>query len=462
MRRSTLDFALLGLLSTGPASGFDIRKLFQSTPLATYSDSPGSIYPALKRLEVQGLIRSTTSEQRAALGRRRRALAITAAGRTALESWLTTPVTTEDLVRRQADVDLRLALLTDSAPKAALRTFLRQCAVAAETHLASVRASHTALADKLSVSSHLALELGTTLLKTRARWYRRAAAAASMLLAATALRAQTDTSLLRRTYLEGERLTYRIRGNDNEDGKVTTYDATAVGVVRRDSLGRFLEDYLWSFSAPGAPPDTAKMHQSVSLAREVIPAPPDLRRLDMRLVGPALDFMTFYVDLWLAGLQPSLTRAGAGAYFPSSANGAWTDGRHVILGEDAIDFDMSVASADGDSIVLVVWHVPPGKSRLRLPASWMETIVDSTPRPKNWVEVTKETNGATETFLAAVGRETFGVRMTLRRADGRILRANMVNSVFATKRVCADAALQHCGAPHSYHIKRRIDLAELP
>lgn len=123
---------------------------------------------------------------------------------------------------------------------------------------------------------------------------------------------------------------------------------------------------------------------------------------------------------------------------------------------------MSVASADGDSIVLVVWHVPPGKSRLRLPASWMETIVDSTPRPKNWVEVTKETNGATETFLAAVGRETFGVRMTLRRADGRILRANMVNSVFATKRVCADAALQHCGAPHSYHIKRRIDLAELP
>ena len=53
-RLSSLDCAILGLLSRRPGSGYDIRRVFQTTALGRYSDSPGSIYPAIKRLNRPG------------------------------------------------------------------------------------------------------------------------------------------------------------------------------------------------------------------------------------------------------------------------------------------------------------------------------------------------------------------------------------------------------------------------
>jgi len=54
---SALAFALLGLIGQEPRSGYDLRKFFSSTPMISFSDSPGAIYPALRRLEQRGLVR---------------------------------------------------------------------------------------------------------------------------------------------------------------------------------------------------------------------------------------------------------------------------------------------------------------------------------------------------------------------------------------------------------------------
>ena len=53
---TNLGFALLGLVHKEPMSGYDLRKVFAETALGNYSSSPGAIYPALARLEKQGLI----------------------------------------------------------------------------------------------------------------------------------------------------------------------------------------------------------------------------------------------------------------------------------------------------------------------------------------------------------------------------------------------------------------------
>ncbi|HEX3968204.1 MAG TPA: PadR family transcriptional regulator, partial [Edaphobacter sp.] len=55
---SILGHALLGLIYQQPLSGYDVKKIFASTPMAGFSDSPGAIYPALRRLEKSGLVRS--------------------------------------------------------------------------------------------------------------------------------------------------------------------------------------------------------------------------------------------------------------------------------------------------------------------------------------------------------------------------------------------------------------------
>ncbi|MBX2878146.1 MAG: PadR family transcriptional regulator, partial [Saprospiraceae bacterium] len=45
-----LDYAIMGLLIGGPLSGYQIRQIFETSEMGNYSSSPGSIYPALKRL----------------------------------------------------------------------------------------------------------------------------------------------------------------------------------------------------------------------------------------------------------------------------------------------------------------------------------------------------------------------------------------------------------------------------
>src|SRR5690606_8869973 len=57
--RTTLEYALIGLIRECPRSGYELRKVFVETAMAGYSGSPGAIYPALRRLEADGLIEGT-------------------------------------------------------------------------------------------------------------------------------------------------------------------------------------------------------------------------------------------------------------------------------------------------------------------------------------------------------------------------------------------------------------------
>src|ERR1035438_1444876 len=99
-----LGYALLGLLQK-PSSGYDLRKVFSSTSMKTYSDSPGAIDPALARLERAGLIRGTIEEGSGL--RRRQVFRLTPKGLSELKQWITRPVAREDLVRGQQEIMMR-------------------------------------------------------------------------------------------------------------------------------------------------------------------------------------------------------------------------------------------------------------------------------------------------------------------------------------------------------------------
>jgi PadR family transcriptional regulator, regulatory protein AphA len=86
MRDSQTRYAVLGMLSIAPMSGYDIKKLIENSVGYFWAESYGQIYPALKTLVAQKLV---TKSARQAPGRRRRHVyRLTAAGRTKLRSWL--------------------------------------------------------------------------------------------------------------------------------------------------------------------------------------------------------------------------------------------------------------------------------------------------------------------------------------------------------------------------------------
>jgi DNA-binding PadR family transcriptional regulator len=86
---STTPYAILGLLSIEPMSGYDIRQHLRESLSSFWSESYGQIYPALKRLETDRLIAPVKQATRAA--RRRRTYTITRLGLAELRAWLAEP-----------------------------------------------------------------------------------------------------------------------------------------------------------------------------------------------------------------------------------------------------------------------------------------------------------------------------------------------------------------------------------
>jgi DNA-binding PadR family transcriptional regulator len=163
----SLGYAILGLLQK-PASGYDLRKIFSSTSMKTYSDSPGAIYPALKRLEKQGLVRGTIEEGSGL--RRRQVFHLTAKGNSELKKWILTPVTREDLVRWPDAVLLRFAFSEGVAGLAASLDLLKSLAAALNPHLAALRAEHESVKKIAPVSGSLAFECGLRGTESLLQW----------------------------------------------------------------------------------------------------------------------------------------------------------------------------------------------------------------------------------------------------------------------------------------------------
>lgn len=62
-KQNTAEYALLGLLTKQPASGYDLRRLAQETMGHFWNESFASIYPMLKRLHQKGWVSRTDVEQ---------------------------------------------------------------------------------------------------------------------------------------------------------------------------------------------------------------------------------------------------------------------------------------------------------------------------------------------------------------------------------------------------------------
>ncbi len=267
------------------------------------------------------------------------------------------------------------------------------------------------------------------------------------------------SSPLVRRYTEGEKLIYHMKGNN--DG--WNYEVQANGVVKKDVKGTFVEEYAWSDFKSSAPmtmsPASLNFRQAISLDPATPPSIPNLSVVQPFLIGPITDLLTFYADLWMATKQSTLAHAGDHIYIKLGIPASWADGNYVILGEDCVDFDLTLkgVNAADQTATLLAKHVPPVKPAIKLPAPWMLTPVADT--ANNWIDVKKNAGGK---YVVEVGKETFDVDIKVSLKDGKILAATLENLVQAHLRECSDAAYLECGAPTDHQIRRHIELTLVP
>jgi DNA-binding PadR family transcriptional regulator len=166
---SVLSYALLGLIRLRqPCSGYDLRGFFATQPMATFSDSPGSIYPALKRLEHSGMVRCALDET--SLVRRRKLYRLSSKGEKALERWLRLPINADDALGRMPELLLRFSFMEDYLGPSACRLFLKSLAVALQECVTMLQGRYKSIEAQLSRSGRLALRSGIMGYECQVAW----------------------------------------------------------------------------------------------------------------------------------------------------------------------------------------------------------------------------------------------------------------------------------------------------
>lgn len=129
-RTNRSRYTILACLSVEPMSGYDVKQFLEETVAHFWSESYGQIYPALKRLEADGLVIGRDDES---AGRGRRVYTLTDAGLALLRAWLHEPPE-PDVPRYEMSLKL---FFGDQLPlEAALR------------HLQAHRERHQAILDR--------------------------------------------------------------------------------------------------------------------------------------------------------------------------------------------------------------------------------------------------------------------------------------------------------------------------
>ncbi len=271
--------------------------------------------------------------------------------------------------------------------------------------------------------------------------------------------------LLTRHYKEGEMLSYHMKATNQDRHGTLRYEIHADGVVKKNATGQFIEEFGWTNLVVNDKPKplgdaSANFRQSLSLAPGYTLTVPNLSQVDPILIGPITDLLTFYADMTVATFQGDLSHPGDHFYFKHGAPNSWADGNYALIGEDSIDFDVTLDSIDtaNKTAMLTVRHVPPPQPHVKLPAPWMQTPVADT--PNNWVELTRNfaSKSAADKYAASVGKETFDVQIKVDLTTGRIISASLDNPLDVLERDCTDETATTCGDPIRYKIHRHVEI----
>jgi DNA-binding PadR family transcriptional regulator len=91
---SSVGHVILGFLTRGPMSGYDIKQVVDHSTRFFFAAGYGQIYPELKKLHAEGLITGIEKSQGA---RSRTEYTLTPAGHVALTEWVLEPVNKIDM-----------------------------------------------------------------------------------------------------------------------------------------------------------------------------------------------------------------------------------------------------------------------------------------------------------------------------------------------------------------------------
>jgi DNA-binding PadR family transcriptional regulator len=169
IKPTLLDYAILGLIQDQPLSGYAILKLFKETALGNYSSSPGTIYPALKRLQKFELVKKQAKDENG-----KACFEITTNGILMLKNWFLKPVEKIDVVKKTDELLLRFAFMEVLVNKKQKIIFLTSFRDLLNIYIKELQSYYNIESNKMPLHGRLAFQYGIDSSKTTLKWCKKA------------------------------------------------------------------------------------------------------------------------------------------------------------------------------------------------------------------------------------------------------------------------------------------------
>ncbi len=165
MELNSNSYVMLGTLSMGRRSGYEIKAVLDKSARFFWAASYSQIYPELKRLDQAGLIEGTEAAEG---GRRKIVYEITAKGREALREWLREP---PEIFEMRDEGLLKLFFANAASPADAVQTLrvIRERREEMEQQLKALVPKTAAMAS-VNPYPHLVLKAGIEYARLFAEW----------------------------------------------------------------------------------------------------------------------------------------------------------------------------------------------------------------------------------------------------------------------------------------------------
>jgi len=166
---TSFEHILLGLICLAPSSGYDLKRIFATSPMGIYQPSSGALYPALRRLERKGLLRAGAARGADRHARARYVYEPTELGVLAHTSWLRAPVRPDTVARDLGLHLMRFVMMEHLLPPDQVLNFLRDLADALAAFTAELD-RHAAATDPSGGHARLALDHGLAVHRASLQW----------------------------------------------------------------------------------------------------------------------------------------------------------------------------------------------------------------------------------------------------------------------------------------------------
>jgi DNA-binding PadR family transcriptional regulator len=170
---TSFEQILLGMICKAPSSGYDLKRVFAVTPMGVYHPSSGTLYPALSRLELRGMVQEQTpSIQNGSSARHRRVYEPTPAGRATHATWLREPVEAATVAQDLGLHLMRFVMMEHLFPREEVLGFLCSLAEALAEFCAQLE-SYTAATGAGDLHPRLAVGHGLSVYRASLEWAER-------------------------------------------------------------------------------------------------------------------------------------------------------------------------------------------------------------------------------------------------------------------------------------------------